>query len=45
MFDNLTPTAIVTQATEFSGMFENPIMVAIGLGVCVTIAYAIKNMF
>lgn len=45
MFESLTPSGIVTQATTFSSMFENPILVAVGLGVTITIAYAIKNMF
>lgn len=45
MFENLTPQGIVTNATPFAGMFENPVMVAVGLGVAITLAYAIKNMF
>lgn len=45
MFENITSTNILTQAGSFSDMFENPVLVAIGLGVAVTLAYAIKNMF
>jgi hypothetical protein len=45
MFDNLTSTGILTEATNFAGMFESPVLVAVGLGVAVTVAYAIKNMF
>jgi len=45
MFESLTPTNIISQATSFSSMFENPVLVAVGLGVAITLAYAIKNMF
>lgn len=45
MFDNISSTNILTQAGDFANMFENPVLVAVGLGVAVTVAYAIKNMF
>lgn len=45
MFDNITSSGILTQATSFADMFENAVLVAVGLGVAVTVAYAIKNMF
>lgn len=45
MFENLTPTAVISNATEFAGMFETVVLVAVGLGVAITLAYAIKNMF
>ena len=45
MFDNLTSSGIVTEAGNFAGMFEAPVLVAVGLGVAITLAYAIKNMF
>ena len=45
MFDNLASSGIVTEAGNFAGMFEAPVLVAVGLGVAITLAYAIKNMF
>lgn len=45
MFDNLTSTGIVAEAGQFASMFEAPVLVAVGLGVAITLAYAIKNMF
>lgn len=45
MFDNLTSAGILTEATSFATMFEAPVLVAVGLGVAITVAYAIKNMF
>lgn len=45
MFENLTSGGILGEAGNFANMFENPVLVAVGLGVAVTVAYAIKNMF
>lgn len=45
MFDNITATGILAEATSFAGMFEEAVLVGIGLGVAITVAYAIKNMF
>lgn len=45
MFSNITSSGIVTQATTFATNFQEAVLVAVGLGVAITVAYAIKNMF
>ena len=45
MFPGLDAAKILTEATQFAGSFETPIVVAVGLGVAITVAYAIRNMF
>ena len=45
MFSNLTSSGILTEAANFAAMFETPVLIAVGAGVAITIAYAIRNMF
>lgn len=42
---SISATSILADAKDFSKAFENPVLVALGLGVAITVAYAIRNMF
>lgn len=45
MFDNLTPTAIIAEATTWSGIFDDPLLVVVGLGIGFACVRFVKNLF
>lgn len=45
MFDNLTPTAILTEATSWVSSFEGVTLVVVGVGLGFACVRFVKNLF
>lgn len=45
MFDTLTPTAIISNATEWAGEFEAILLVVVGLGIGFAVTRFVKSLF
>ena len=45
MFANLTPTAVLTEATTWAGTYDEVLLVVVGLGVAFASVRFVKGLF
>lgn len=45
MFENLTTTAITTEATSWAGNFSDVILVVVGIGIAFACVRFVKSLF